>query len=356
MMTNISLTASVAPVVAESERTASPRNISIDRFRGLMVFLMVGGNFLLGVDWVPAFIKHTPDIGFTVADAVAPCFVIAIALTYGDSFHRRYRHGQSAAYGHFAERYCALIGIGAILSAGGTAVAGQPSAWGVLQALGMAGLICLLFIRFGTLVRTVVGLAILLGYQFGLAHGLLPAVLGNVQGGFFGALAWGSMLILATVLVDLRHQGWQAALAGLALAAICATFSSTVVPLSKVRVSLSYVLLTLTIGWAVYLLIDWISLVKLHPSGFSGDDGRARTQNGRGEGEPRVGFLCWWGENPLALYLCHLLLLALVVLPGVPTWYSKAPVWLTLTQLAVLMLALTGIAYLLHSRRVLVKL
>ncbi|HEY8911838.1 hypothetical protein [Lacisediminihabitans sp.] len=45
----------------------SARNLAIDRFRGVLVILMVGGDYVGGVQIVPASLKHAPEIGFIVA-------------------------------------------------------------------------------------------------------------------------------------------------------------------------------------------------------------------------------------------------------------------------------------------------
>ena len=92
------------------------RNLAIDRFRGSLVILMVMGDFLSGVNFVPAFLKHAPDIGLTIADTVAPAFIFVIGLNFGPSFARWLRLGQMVAYRQFFMRYLSLIGIGAIIS------------------------------------------------------------------------------------------------------------------------------------------------------------------------------------------------------------------------------------------------
>ena len=316
------------------EAVADGRSLAIDRYRGALVWLMVAGNFLGGVAAVPAFLKHAPDIGLTVADLVAPCFVFAIGLTMGASFARRRReHGLSAAIRHFLLRDLGLIGIGAILSAGGTAL-GQPSTWGVLQALGQAGLIALLVIGLPTWARFAIGAALLVGYQLALDAWTLPAVLGTVHGGIVGGVAWGALLICSTALADLWRRGPGALALGSGAVALVALCSLLLVPVSKSRVSLSYVLVTLAIAAIAFLLTDL--------------GGRAVPR--------RPGYLAWWGENPLALYLAHLLVLALVVLPPVDWWTAGAPLWLAALQLAAIMTLLSLLAWRLHRRRVRMRL
>lgn len=310
-----------------------PRDLAVDRYRGALMLLMAGGNYLGGISWVSGAIKHTPDIGFTIADAVAPCFVFAIGLTYGPSFARRSERSLAGAYLHFVQRYFAFIGIGALLSAGGTAVAGQPTTWGVLQALGMAGLVCLPVIRVHPLPRAGVALAILGGYQVGMRAGWQTSVFQTVQGGFFGGIGWGALLILSTALADLRRQGTLPFLGGIAAAGLLAGLSMLVIPVSKNRVSVSYLLLTLTIGATMFLLVDVISRWSTRP-----------------------GPLSWWGENPLLLYIVHLLVLGIYTIPPVPGWYVDAPAWLAIVQLVVMLAIMQETARLLHQRQVIIKL
>ena len=125
----------------------SKRISSIDLFRGFAILAMVPANYMVGVQIIPAWLKHAPDIGLTVIDLIAPFFIFAIGLTYALSFHRRLeRDGAFRTYSYFLTRYLAIIGLGAVISAGETAVGQNPSGidWGVLQAIGMAGLVTLL--------------------------------------------------------------------------------------------------------------------------------------------------------------------------------------------------------------------
>jgi len=326
--------ATQAAVAAARPTTRPARDLGIDRFRGVLVFLMVAGNYLGGVQAVPDLIKHTPDVGLSVADVVAPCFVLAIGLNYGPSFRRRAQQSLGGAYRHFLFRYLSLIGIGAIISAGGTQIAGEPSSWGVLQALGLAGLVCLPVVRLGPYLRLAVGLALLIVYQLIVDAWLLDSVLATVQGGFVAGLSWGALLILSTAFADLWRRGWAAAIVCCAAFAVVGGLAALLVPVSKNRVSLSYILVTLAIGAIVFLLTEVISRTLAR----------------------RPGYLAWWGENPLALYLLHLLVLALVVLPGVPWWYEQAPLWLAALQLAGILTLMSFAAWWLHRRRVRIEL
>ncbi len=94
----------------------------------------------------------------------------------------------SAPYSHFLTRFLAIVGLGAIISAGETALGDNPSGidWGVLQAIGMAGLLTLIVISLPSTWRWIIGAGILVVYQIVLDHFLLDLTLRSPHGGLFG--------------------------------------------------------------------------------------------------------------------------------------------------------------------------
>ena len=288
---------------------------------------MVGGNFLAGVNAIPSFLKHAPDIGFTIADTVASAFVFTIGLTYGPSFARRSEQVTTGAYRHFVMRYLALIGIGAVITAGSN-LAGTPSTWGVLQAIGVAGLVTLLFIRLPAWSRFVIGAVMLLAYQWILDLGMRDAVLHSDHGGLFGSLSWSALLIIATAVADVWRRGTLRYAICCGVLVVAAVLSMLIAPVSKNRVSLSFILVTLALSALVFFVVDAISRMRAG----------------------RPGLIAWWGENALALYLLHLLLLGAVVAPAFTWWYFDAPLWLAIIQLAVILAALSVAAWWMHAR------
>jgi predicted acyltransferase len=315
---------------------AKARLASIDHFRGLAIVLMVLANFMGGVNSVPAWLKHAPDVGLTVIDLIAPFFIFAIGLTYGLSYRRRLaREGGWKTAKHFMIRFTVLIAIGLVFSAGENffGVSDSPVPWGVLAAIGFAGLVTLPALRLGPPARLLVGLALLAGYQIFLDRFWLHAVLFSPHGGILGAFDWSAMLILATVLADLffdESRGRRffplAGAASLALGSALA--AAQIVLISKNRVSASYVLVSL--GASALLFY-----------GFYGLNDRWKLE---------IPLLASWGKNPLALYLLHQILLGIVVLPGIPGWYADAPAWLTLLQGAALLAALSLVAVFFERR------
>jgi len=318
----------------------SKRISSLDQFRGFAILTMVLANYMGGVKLIPAWLKHAPDIGLTIIDLIAPFFIFAIALTFGLSFHRRVeRDGALRTYSYFLTRYLAIIGMGAIISAGETALGENPSGidWGVLQAIGMAGLVTLVVIRLPSIYRWLVGAGILVAYQLILDHFLLNLTLRSPHGGLFGSIAWAAMLILGTVLADMFHGEGKAkmffpwaSLAVLAAGIALAFFS----PVSKHRVSAPYVLISLGISALLFLVFHWMSDI--------------RNWNGR--------LLLAWGKNPLSLYFLHYILIGIFFLPGIPVLYAKAPTWVVLVEIAILLVGISFVAMWMDRKNIIIAL
>lgn len=307
----------------------SGRLDAIDQFRGFAILLMVLADYLAEVNRVPAWLKHAPDVGYTVIDLIAPLFVAAIGLTYGLSFRRRLaRDGARKAYEHVIVRNLALIGLGFLMTLGGNLTGVYPSTvnWGLLQALGAAGLLTLLVIRLPAGWRAGAGLGLLAGYQVLLDTRWLDAVRRAPHNGPWGSLSWASLLILATVIADWYHDPalrWRRApWAGLGLLLV-GLLVGLAIPISKSRASASYILISLGLSALIFL-------------GF-----HALSVNGRGL---RLPFLSAWGRNPLLLYVLHGVLLGFFALPPIPGWYVDAPLWLIPLQAAAIVLVLSWIA------------
>jgi predicted acyltransferase len=313
---------------------------SIDIFRGIAIVSMVLANFMTGIQTIPAWLKHAPDLGLTVIDFIAPFFIFAIGLTYRAAFERRLqREGALKAYSQFIARYFAILGMGAIITSAGTALGMTPGAieWGVLQSIGVAGLITLLFIRLPSPWRWIVGLGLLVVYQWLLDHYLLEITLRSPHGGLSGSIAWGAMMILSTALADLFHgrdrsnKVFLLAALGIELLGAALAF---VIPVSKHRVSSSYVLITLGASALLFYLIDY----AVEKWGF------------------RSQVLTAWGRNPLVLYFLHYVLIGIVFLSGLPILYAEAPLWVVLIEMIALLGGVTMIALWLERRNLIVHL
>lgn len=325
--------------IAVGERVAA-----IDAVRGAAILLMALGNFGLGIRWVPAWLKHAADVGFTIGDLVAPLFIVTLAFTARPSLQRRIAtDGLAHAVRHSLSRSAALIAMGAIFTAGQAALqpeAGVQLTWGVLQAIGTASLLALPFLLLPTYARLVGALLLLGGFQWMLDRVWLSTVLHAEHNGIWGSLSWAGLLLLGTVVADAYHAQtstrdrrnllMQAGLGALALALALSEW----VPISKHRASATYMLLSL--GLSVLLLATFeIAL--------------------RGSNRRAV-LLQQFGRNPLILYLANLLLLGVFALPHADGWYAGAPVWLSLFQAAVILTMNVTLARELDRRNLWVRL
>ena len=311
------------------------RLVAIDQFRGFAILLMILANYLNNVSVIPDWLKHSNDMGYTVIDLIAPMFVFAMGLTYGISFRRRLdRDGAWNTYQHFLTRYLALLGLGYLITIVWELSGIKPPSinWGLLQALGAAGLLALPFIRLSPVLRVAIGLGILAVYQVLLDRFWLQEVLLAPHNGPWGALSWGAMLILATAMADLYHDERLSRYAfpfvsvGLAIAGLA---TALLIPVSKDRASVSYVILCLGLSGLVFSLFHWL-------------DGRWKL---------KLPILTDWGRNPLILYLLHYVILGLFALPPIPNWYVQAPLWLVIMQLAVMIGILTWVGRYLNQRK-----
>ncbi len=63
-----------------------------------------------------------------------------------------------------------------------------------------------------------------------------------------------------------------------------------------------------------------------------------------------------WGKNPLTLYFLHYLLIGLFFLPGIPTIYASAPLWLVLLEIVFILAVISLVAYWMDRRNVIIAL
>jgi predicted acyltransferase len=313
---------------------STPRLASIDCFRGFAVLVMVLATFLFGTETLPAWLRHSPDGSITVVDLGAPLFIVAIGLTFGASAQRRWaRGGPAQALWHFLRRALILFAIGLAMAVVWTLLGLNESGvyWGVLQAIAVAIVLTLPFLRLPPLARAAAGLVMLTVYHFVVSPRWLDLMLGSPHGGLPGSLGWASLLILATACGDLlfRPTGREWALPVIALLASATALAlAPVVPISKLRVSASYILL----GLGVSIVLLWVFHLLADRRGV------------------QVPWLACLGKNPLLIYLLQYVLLAPFVLPGIPWWYEQAPIWLTITQTAALVAAVIALARFLERR------
>jgi predicted acyltransferase len=302
------------------------RSAAIDQYRGFAILLMVLVDYLSHIQRVPAWLKHAPGFGLTVADLIAPLFIFAIGLTYRPSFQKRLlREGRWQTALHFIGRDLALIGIGMLTPWG--------YSWGLFQTIGAAGLLTLPLIWLPWLVRLIAGITLLGGYQvlsdrFWWGRVTATSSWCEVE----GTLGWAAMLLLASVLADWYYRqprGRRFSLLGSVASLALGIGLSHWVVLSQYYVSASYVLISLGVSgvlfWGFQVLTDNL---QVHP--------------------PQ---LIAWGKNPLVLYLLHYWIWVLVFIgPLRRGWYLEAPLWLMVLQAGGFVALLSLVAWYLDRR------
>jgi predicted acyltransferase len=297
-----------------TKTTPGERDPSIDYFRGLAILMMFIANYMEHIRSIPAWLKHAPDIGITVIDFIAPFFIFAIGLTYNASVKRRLnRTGWQKTCEHFFARGMALIGIGMMFSVGESSYgfSNSPILWGVLQAIGASILLTFPTLFLPTTVRCVVALLILIGYQIGLDRYWLATVLTSSHAGLPGIFGWTGMLILSTVFADMHANDRNGRYWLLTLFMFLLGIGlSYVIPISKHRVSFTFVCIVVSSAAACF------GLIKIFVNNY-----RFRSD-----------VLRIMGINALALYCIHLILLAIFLVPPIPLWHFEAPIWQAFLQ------------------------
>jgi predicted acyltransferase len=270
---------------------------SVDEFRGFAIISMIIVNYLACYKAIPLYLKHATGVGyFTFADLVAPFFIFIIGLVYRRSFLNRLAlYGREKAWFHVIRRYFLFLALG---FAGTWIAEGRITfEWGVLQAIGVAGLITLFFIETRFWKRIVIALFMLVLYQRLLFPSLHKAIIQAKHGGIWASFSWAAMLILATVAGDLidMKKFWTSskklALYGSVLF-LAGLINLKFVPISKMEVNSSYVLIS--IGLAAFMFdIFFILMEHFHLT---------------------IPFLKILGKNALFIYIAHYLLIHLLYL------------------------------------------
>jgi predicted acyltransferase len=158
---------------------------------------MILVNFLAIYPSIPWILKHAPNVGLTFADIVAPLFMFIIGLMYRRSFIKRIKsQGRIKTWIHFSKRYfylCLLGFVGNWIARGSIVFE-----WGVLQTIGLAGIIALPFIDTNSSFRLGAGFIILVIYQLLLLPNIKDLVLSMDHGGPFAVISWVTIILLST--------------------------------------------------------------------------------------------------------------------------------------------------------------
>ena len=131
------------PPPAPAIPPARPRWQALDDLRGLSVLVMVPVNVAAPFLNVPAWLKHAPADGLTIADFVVPGFLFSLGLSAALSFNsRRRRTGLVKTFLHALLRSALLFAFGTA----GIMLVDRGARYEILMMLGATGLFSFFFL------------------------------------------------------------------------------------------------------------------------------------------------------------------------------------------------------------------
>jgi predicted acyltransferase len=235
---------------------------SIDQFRGFSIISMILVNYLAFYECTPTFLKHAKITGITFADLVAPFFLFILGMMFrGSLLSRIQKGGKRKAYIHAARRYALLILIG---MAGGCAGKMKLTFdWGILQTIGLAGLIALPVMALNIKARIISLLVVLTVYHVLIVPHFSKLIINSENGGPLGAVSWSVIIILSGISgeffkkADIKKSAREMFCLGMLLLS-AGYLSQFILPVSKPLVSGSYLLSSCGISIFVFLVFLFI--------------------------------------------------------------------------------------------------
>ena len=438
------------------------RNISIDRFRGIIIFLMILfqllGNYV-NLGFLSRICVHSPNYfitlpdalegnlqkavdgiyilpNMTIADIIAPAFMFAIGLTIVSSYKRRVKEmGKKKAVMSLIKRYLILLGLGVFFNGVNSVLGGEVfdnetpfsdilvfiltisaiitfilsvifrkktilkdinkyifmllgifgigisifnfiehlftnsiynyGYWNTLQYIGLSCIITILIISMfkkdSTKKRLIA--SIILFIIFTIYHELPLNAKGikNVilidyitDGGFIGALAYSSLLLMYTVLADIYNKDRNkfrkivfVILIPVMLLIIYVMYTFNAYDgsnrlftagtneyfmINKGSISPSYLIVSLFISSFMFMIVDLFKDIKL-----------------------KFDFFEIWGKSPILMYILEFFVVeACTSLLG-DNLIKNAPIWLACLESFILITILTIIAINLHKKKKVIK-
>ncbi|MFO7795717.1 MAG: heparan-alpha-glucosaminide N-acetyltransferase domain-containing protein [Promethearchaeati archaeon] len=290
------------------KRNIQERYLSIDIFKGLIILLMVFVNTLSIFDNVPSWTKHAPDYGLTYVDLIAPFFIFMMALNSNISFEKRIeRDGSRKTYFHFIQRYLIITGIGLLLTMNPESI--FLFRWGILQVLGISGLILTVFIKFKIIIQSVVASIFILIHQLIILYFFGNHIYNAIEGGFFSSLGWGSIILFSSVLT--KHFSFDSKnkyfIIGGIISLLIGMFTSLIWGISRFRITLPFVFISIGASSLLYYLFYLIFDRWENNYDFFNQEN----------------FLSIMGKNSFILFILHIIIINILyyVIPlNIDTW------------------------------------
>lgn len=247
-------------------RLTPQRIASLDLFRGVLMFILIGADFLAAYPFAPAWFRHSPAFdSITLIDLGAPLFVFAVGISLGLVFLRCTTSSTvMVEMRRYVRRGLVLIAFGLI----GSVLLHRSirSDWEIYQTIGLAGIIALPFVTLRPRGRLAAAILLMLTFQ-AIARSEYGGWLRRVEtgglGGVLGGIAWaGVMLAGSTLSASLREGGRRLRLrlviAGISSLAI-AVVLRRLQPFDKLLVTASYLALSIGLSALALLLCDLAS-------------------------------------------------------------------------------------------------
>jgi predicted acyltransferase len=219
---------------------------SIDAFRGLAIILMVVFSFYVLFSYYrPTWVLHNQGEVLLFGDLIAPFFGFLVGISLYISYARRKESGQkwSSIAKHKTKGFVFLIILGLVLDS--TAKYRFPI-WGVLEALGAAGLITFLVLEYSEKVKWFV-CALMLGiYSYLLTFPAFNEMLLSLpHGSPLGVISWTPITIVGAIVgadfLNKKRIDFEKKLFGVGISLIALGFLvSYIIPFNKLIVSTSY--------------------------------------------------------------------------------------------------------------------
>lgn len=277
--------------------TEGNRSLFLDAFKGFAIFCMIFVNTTSHFENIPWWLTHAAynsSIIMTFPDLIPPMFLFAIAITLQPQLFRAIKSkGFFDGVMKYITRFFSYIGLGMIYSF--SIVDGSiVFTWGVLQSIGMASLICLIFVGFHWKKRLISGILFLILYQASMgleiSSGVTIAhlIYNSEHCGFFGGFGWGILMIFATVISEFIYNKKYIMIlpVGLVLIFLGITLHIFEVQISMRSMTASYILISLGFTSLILLIFIWIYETRKLTKGKS----------------PILQIL---GRNAIVLYLFH---------------------------------------------------
>jgi len=311
------------------------RIASIDQFRGYAILGMVFVNFVSRFDATPWMLKHH-RFGMSYNDTIAPIFMFVVGMGFRLSLMRHIETvGLRTARIDAAKRYLILTLIGAVVYFG--------YFWDALTDIGIGGLLALPLMDKSRGIRVLGAAASLALFQ--CLFSLTPygdwLMANSLNGGPLGPLSWASILLAGSVAYDMIAAGTRREIVlaclgwGLGLAALGFILKAEwpgikpAWPFSQYGMTAPYPLYATGLAFLTYLAFYLICDV----AGW------------------RLPHLTVLGENPLALYAVHGILIAI----GLLILKDSAPVPAIVAGTIVLYLCCYALARWLHHKKIFFK-